>query len=115
MSYTLKVILISLGVWLGLSLALATLSALTGSGFSDAFFLGGMVIGLIGAAALSLTAIVIFLARLDGKKRDQPENPDVLDGKPQNLGYQIRGLAFLAAAGVILLVGTSVCFGMFTV
>lgn len=115
MSYTLKVILISLGIWLGLSLAVAALDGISGAGFSDTFLIGGLVIGLIGAAALFITAIVIFIAKLDGKKRDQPANPDVLDGKPEKLSYQTRGLAFLAAAGVILLVGTSVCFGMFTV
>lgn len=115
MSYTLKVILISLMGWLGVSLAIGAINVLSGSGFVETFMISGVVFGLFLGIALLITGIVIFIAKLDGKHRDQAADPEVLDGQPRHLTYQARGLAFLAAAGIIFLVGTSVCFGMFSI
>lgn len=113
MSYTTKVIFISLAVWLALSLLCGFIMALSGEEYWVlGIMIAGMITGIAGVAGLVITAAVILLGKLNGKKLVPPGPKAPLDAKPAPLHYRERGMAFLAAAGVILLIGGSVCFGM---
>lgn len=113
MSYTTRVILISLAVWLGLSLLSGLLMGLSGEEYwTIGILITGMIIGIVGIIGLLITGAVILLGKLPGKKLIPPGGDAPLDAKPAPMHYRERGLAFLAAAGVILMIGGSICFGM---
>lgn len=114
MSYTLKIILISMGAWLGLGAACLGLSLLGSDSYSFIVGLVGIfVIGGLISLGLIITAVVILLGKMDGKAVPNKQG-EVLDDNRQMvpIPYRERGLAFLAAGGLILLVGGSVCLGM---
>lgn len=114
MSFTVRVILISLVVWLVVNLVGGLFTALDVSNgdFFGGFWITGMFTGLVGVFGLFITGFVILLGKINGKRPMDNNSADLLDGKPQPLSYQERALAFFAAAGVVLLVGTSICFSM---
>lgn len=113
MSYTTKVILISLAIWLVLSVLIGLISAASGEDYyMIGGLLGGMITGIVGVVGLVITAAVILLGKIDGKTTKPLGENDPLDATPRKLSYRERGLAYLAAAGTILLIGTSICFGM---
>lgn len=115
MSYTVKTILSWLGAWLALSAVGLGLSAM-GSGPYDiiAGIVGIFVFGGILSVAAAITGAVILLGKHDGDSTKSRGFREILDvsERPRPLPYQERGVAHLAAGGLILLVGGSVCLGM---
>ena len=113
MSYTIKVILISLASWLVFSALAGAVFAFSGE---DYWVIGGlisgMIIGIAGVIGLVITGAVILLGKMDGKSTKEPSKDSPLDAGPVKLSYRERGLAFFAAAGTILVIGASICFGM---
>lgn len=113
MSYTVKVILISLASWLVFTFFAGVIFSFSGD---DYWFIGallsGMVIGLMGVVGLLITGTVILLGKMDGKQLKAPGKNAPLDAGPVKLSYRERGMAYFAAAGTILLIGASICFGM---
>ncbi len=113
MSYTTKVILISLAVWLLLSLICGVIMGFAGEEYwTIGILIAGMLIGLTEIVGLIVTGAVILLGKFSGKKLIPPGKDAPLDAQPAPLHYRERGLAYLAAAGVILMIGGSICFGM---
>lgn len=120
MSYTRKVIYISLGLLVAVTL-LGFLSQLaSGTGRVD-----GLEVGVIALGFSFLEAFVLIIAALgiliikpgDGvMKVSSPD--DLLDasGKREKpLTHHRRAGAFFAAAGIVILVGGSLCFGSLAV
>ena len=115
MSYTARIITNSLITWVVLS----------GLGFLAAFLQEdeyGIIMALVGifavgallAAGLLIAGAIILLARIDSAPRHRPSEHGVIDQstEPTVIPYRERGLAFLQAGGLILLIGGSVCLGM---
>ena len=113
MSYTVKVILASLGGWLFLSLVGGVLSGASSGGFVDGFLIAGMFFGLVAAATMFIVGFVVLIGKMGARGNDRHHAETTLDGKaPERISYTEKALAFFAAAGLILLVGASVCFSM---
>lgn len=115
MNYTGKTIFTWLGAWLALSMLGLGLSSL-GSGPYDiiAGLIGIFVFGGILSVAAVVTGVVILLGKHNGELNKRSDSREVLDvpERSEPLPYKERGLAHLAAGGLILLVGGSVCLGM---
>lgn len=117
MSYQRKVIYLSLGTLLGVTL-LAFFGELLGGGRVDAMSLGlvALSFSLLEAFGLLVAAVAIALFGSSDKmhtdKRIPPEDLlDYMDKQPRRLTKSQRARAFCAAAGLVLLLGGSLCFG----
>lgn len=115
MSYHRKVIYASLAALLGVTL-LVLLAELLDGGKVDGMSVGliALAFSLFEAMALLITALVIAIFGPDQKTVRQTRHEDVLDSKDsyeRSLTKRQRAGAFLAAAGLVLLVGGSLCFG----
>jgi hypothetical protein len=115
MTYQRKVIYYSLGALLGVAV-LSFLVELLDGGKVDTLSIGLVALGfsVFEAAILLMIAFGIALFGEDDMTEVVPASEDVLDGKDnyeRKLTKARRAKAFLAAAGLVLLLGGSLCYG----
>ena len=68
----------------------------------------------IEVALLFFIAFVVLIAKIEGPVLKAKENEEILDlPKQQRMNHKELARSFFLAAGLILLVGTSLCFGGF--
>jgi hypothetical protein len=115
MTYQRKVIYYSLGALLGVAV-LSFLVELLDGGKVDTLSIGLVALGfsVFEAAILLMIAFGIALFGEDDMTEVVPASEDVLDGKDnyeRKLTKARRAKAFLTAAGLVLLLGGSLCYG----
>ncbi len=115
MSYQRKVIYISLGALLGVTVLVFLVELLDG-GRVDGLGIGlvSLSFSVFEAVLLLLAAVGIALFGKDGTTETIKAPQDVLDGKESYervLSKSQKARAFCAAAGLVLLLGGSLCFG----
>lgn len=116
MSYTRKVIYISLGLLIAVTLISAIPGVASSSGRIDGLEVGlvALVFSLLEAFVLIIIAIGILIVKPGGGSMNVASPPDVLDSsgtREKPLTHHRRAGAFFAAAGIVVLVGGSLCFG----
>jgi len=117
MSYTRKVIYISLALLIGVVLLSAISMATTRAGGIDELEVGlvGLGFSLIEAFVLIIAAIGILIIKPGSSSTIEVASPDdVIDAsgpRKKPLTHHRRAGAFFAAAGIVILVGGSLCFG----
>jgi hypothetical protein len=117
MSYTRKVIYISLGLLIAVTLISAIPGVASSSGRIDGLEVGLVALGfsLLEAFVLIIAAIGILIIKPSSSSTIEVALPDdVLDAsgpRKKPLTHRRRAGAFFAAAGIVVLVGGSLCFG----
>lgn len=117
MSLTKKIVLIALGV----SLVIGLISYLFDGGMrtfqTGEFIIYSSVICFMEVALLFFIAFVVLIAKIDGpslRLTKEVEGEEVLDSpKRKRMNHKEVARSFFLAAGLILLIGTSLCFGGF--
>lgn len=116
MSYTSKIILLWLGVWLGVAVFLLVVANFGNENFNvEEGLLGLSLIGFFFSVVQFLVGAVILLTGAIKNNENQNLPDDLLDSDAgsNSPSFQERGLAHLAAGGLTLLIGGSVCFSLF--
>ncbi|WP_020570084.1 hypothetical protein [Neolewinella persica] len=114
MSLTKKIVLIALGVSLLIGL-IAYLADGGGNTFrTGEYILYTSAISFMEVALLFLIGLVVLIAKIDGPALRLKGEDDVLDSpKNQRMNHKEVARSFFLAGGLILLIGTSLCFGGF--
>lgn len=116
MSYTRKVIYIALGLLVAVTLLVFLFQFASGVGRVDVLELGVVALGfsLLEAFVLIVVALGILIIKPGGGSVNVDSPDDVLDAsgpREKPLTHHRRAGAFFAAAGIVILVGGSLCFG----
>jgi hypothetical protein len=77
------------------------------------FILYASIISFVEVALLFVIGFIVLIAKIDGSKLKISENNDVLDAPKQRMNHKEVARSFFLAGGLILLIGTSMCFGGF--
>lgn len=116
MSYTTKIILIWLSVWLALALILLVIGSIQDGIFLlEEGLIGFSLLGFFFSAIQFLVGAVILLTGFlkNTGRKDFPDDLLDADDDSKTPSFREQGLAHLAAGGLTLLIGGSVCFSLF--
>jgi cytochrome c biogenesis protein CcdA len=114
MSLTKKIVLIALGV----SLVIGLISYLLDGGGTTfqtgEYIIYTSVISFMEVALLFVIGFVVLIAKINGPSLKLKDGDDLLDSlKEQRMNHKEVARSFFLAGGLILLIGTSLCFGGF--
>jgi hypothetical protein len=115
MSLTKKIVLIALGVSLGIGL----FSYLVDGGGTTfrvgEYILYTAVISFMEVVLLFVIGFIVLIAKINGPSLRLTGKDDVLDSpKHKRMSHTEVARSFFLAGGLVLLIGTSLCFGGFS-
>ena len=114
MSYTSKIVYISLAASLCLSLIVYLLETNYRQGFYfSEVLIGAAVISLGEVALLLLIGLGFLIIKPKLSTPSKAQGAEVLDAPQKKVNYKERARSFFLAAGLVLLIGVSLCFGGF--
>jgi hypothetical protein len=114
MSLTKKIVLIALAVSLGIGLIAYLVDGGSTTFRTGEYILYTSVISFMEVALLFFIAFVVLIAKIEGPSLRLKEEDNVLDApKVKWMNHKEVARSFFLAAGLILLIGTSLCFGGF--
>ena len=114
MSLTKKIVLIALGVSLGIGLIAYLVDGGSTTFRTGEFILYSSGICFIEVVLLFFIAFVVLIVKIEGPSLPLKAGENVLDGpKNKRMNHKEVARSFFLAAGLILLIGTSLCFGGF--
>ncbi len=115
MSNTAKIVFISLGASLVISTLIYSIERGDQSGFYlGEIFLGSAVISLVEVFLLLLIGVVLWISKPKGTPARREVREEVLDSPATESVQKLEARSFFLAAGLVLLIGISLCFGAFS-
>lgn len=115
MSLTKKIVLIALGVSLGIGLIAYLVDGGSTTFRTGDFIIYSAVISFMEVALLFVIGFVVLIAKINGPNKSPADREEVLDApaKQQRMNHKEVARSFFLAGGLVLLIGTSLCFGGF--
>ncbi|MFK8164454.1 MAG: hypothetical protein AB8H12_18560 [Lewinella sp.] len=114
MSLTKKIVLIALGVSLIIGLIAYLMDGGATTFRTEEYILYSAVISFMEVGLLFVTAFVILIVKINGPSLKLKGGDDVLDSpEHRRMNHKEVARSFFLAAGLVLMIGTSLCFGGF--
>lgn len=110
---TKKIVLISLSVGLVIAGVAYAMDAYSNNFDISSYLLYTAVVSFFEVGILLVAGFIVLIAKIQGGRMRVDQEPEVLDAPLKRMEHKELARSFFLAAGLVLLIGTSLCFGGF--